>query len=104
MLREVLSRHVWCVPGNNPHVKDRIAAVNAVCESMAGTHRLTVDPSCVGLIADLEQVIFDERGELDKDSNPELTHLSDGLGYWIVRDFPPVARTRAGGAFVEWLA
>lgn len=103
VLRELFPRATWCIRHSNPHEKDRVAAVNSVCESMTGAHRLLVDPSCLGLIADLEQVIFAENGELDKKSNPELTHLSDGLGYWIVRDFPPVSLLRAGGARVEWL-
>lgn len=103
VLREVFPGATWCIPGGNPHEKDRVAAVNGVCESMEGTHRLEVDPSCVGMIADLEQVIFADNGELDKKSNAELTHLSDGLGYWIVRDFPPVSLARAGFARMEHL-
>src|SRR4029077_6966123 len=103
VLREIFPGALWCIPSHNPHEKDRIAAVNGVCESMAGDHRITIDPCNVGLIADLEQVIFAENGELDKKSNPELTHLSDGLGYWIVRDFPPVHRAKAGGMSVDWI-
>jgi hypothetical protein len=103
VIREMFPGATWCIPGANPHEKDRVAAVNACCETAAGEHRLTVDPSNVGLIADLEQVIFADNGELDKKSNPELTHLSDGLGYWLVRDFPPVTKTRAGGMSVDWL-
>jgi hypothetical protein len=103
VIREVFPRAVWCIPGHNPHEKDRVAAVNAVCESMAGAHRLILDPSCTGTIADLEQVIYAENGELDKKSNPMLTHHSDGLGYWLVRDFPPVSRVKAGAMSVDWL-
>lgn len=103
VIREVFPHAVWCIPGHNPHEKDRVAAVNAVCESMAGAHRLILDPSCTGTIADLEQVIYAENGELDKKSNPMLTHHSDGLGYWLVRDFPPVSRVKAGGMSVDWL-
>jgi hypothetical protein len=98
ILREVFHGATWRIPNGNPHEKDRVAAVNAVCETLAGDRRLTIDPSCVGIIADLEQVIFAENGELDKRSNPELSHFSDGLGYWLVRDFPPVLRQRAGFA------
>lgn len=103
VLREMFPGALWCIPGHNPHEKDRVAAVNGCCESMSGRHRLEVDPSCVGLIADLEQVIYAENGELDKKTNPMLTHLSDGLGYWLVRDFPPAPQTKAGAARVEWL-
>lgn len=103
VLREVFPGAAWCIPHGNPHEKDRVSAVNAVCESAEGLHRLAVDPSCVGLIADLEQVIFDDSGKLDKESNRELSHLSDGVGYWLVRDFPPVSQTRLGFARMEHL-
>jgi len=103
VLRDVFPHALWCIPHGNPHEKDRVAAVNGVCETMTGAHRLIVDPVNVGVIADLEQVIYAENGELDKKSNPELTHLSDALGYWLVRDFPPVSLTRAGGMSVDWL-
>lgn len=103
VLRELFPLAMWCIPSANPHEKDRIAAVNACCESMSGEHRLLIDPVNVGLIADLEQVIFADNGELDKKSNPELTHLSDAMGYWLARDFPPVVKTRAGGMTADWL-
>lgn len=96
VLRELFPGATWCIPTANPHEKDRVAAVNAACATMTGRHRLEIDPSCVGLIADLEQVIFTDAGELDKKQNPELTHLSDGLGYWVVRDFPVAVRSSFG--------
>ncbi len=103
VVRDVFPNAVWCISGTNPHEKDRVSAVNALCESMSGAHRLEVDPVCVGLIADLEQVIYADNGELDKKSNPMLTHHSDGLGYWVARDFPVASRQRAGGMTVDWL-
>ena len=90
VLRELFASAVWCIPSVNPHEKDRVAAVNAVCETMAGVRRLLVDTSCVRVIADLEQVIYAANGELDKKSNPLLTHISDAVGYWLARDFPAV--------------
>lgn len=104
VLRDLFPHATWCIRSTNPHEKDRVAAVNAVSESMTGVHRLLVDPGCPALIADLEQVIFAENGELDKKSNPALTHLSDALGYWIVKDFPVVTPpVRAGGMSVDWI-
>jgi hypothetical protein len=103
ILRELFPAATWCIGRSNPHEHDRIAALNSACETMTGVHRLEVDPSCVGLIADLEQVIVTDAGELDKASNPELTHLSDACGYWIARDFPPAPKSKAGSARVEWL-
>lgn len=104
VVREVFPAATWCIPRSNPHEKDRVAAVNACCETMSGLSRLSIDPSCHALIADLEQVIVADNGELDKTSNRELTHLSDALGYWLVRDFPVVPPSVRGGASrVEWL-
>lgn len=103
VLREVFPGAIWCIPTANPHERDRVAAVNRLCCAMNGQRRLLVDPSCASLIADLEQVIYAENGELDKKTNPMLTHISDALGYWLVRDFPPVSQVRAGMDRVEWL-
>jgi hypothetical protein len=88
VLRELFGEATWCIPSANPHVRDRVSAVNSRLRSMTGARHLVVDPSCAGLIADFEQVIFANNGEIDKKSNPELTHLSDALGYGIARDFP----------------
>jgi hypothetical protein len=92
VLREIFAGATWCIPRAHPHVRDRVAAVNGRCETMLGDRYLAVDPSCVGLIADLEQVIFAANGDIDKTSNPELTHLSDALGYLVAREFPAVSR------------
>lgn len=91
VLRDTFRGASWRIPTAQPHVKDRIAAVNARCLTEDGKRHLTVDPSCVGLIKDLEQVTF-LNGEIDKKTNPALTHLSDAFGYWIVREFPVVKR------------
>lgn len=104
VLKDVFPEATWCIPHAAPHVKDRVAAVNARCETMDGAHHLRVDPSCRHLIADFEQVIFLDTGELDKKSNPMLTHVSDAAGYWVHRDFP-VAKPaeRFGMARIEHL-
>lgn len=89
VIRETFPRAAWCIPGEQPHTKDRYSAVNSRCCTATGVRRLVVDPSCRHLIADLEQVIFDEHGVEDQKSNPMLTHVSAALGYWLVKDFPP---------------
>lgn len=104
VIRDVFPGAVWCIPHANPHEKDRVAAMNSICESMSGVRRLRVsDTSCAPLIADLEQVVYAENGELDKKTDPTLTHISDACGYWIVRDFPVLSMGRAGEARVDWL-
>jgi hypothetical protein len=91
----------WCIPHGQPHPKDRYASVNGRCRSANGTTYLGIDPSCVHLTADLEQVVFDEHGVEDQKSNPMLTHVSAALGYWLVRDFPPKKLGQVGLARVE---
>ncbi len=103
VIREAFPGAEWCIPHEQPHTKDRYSAVNSRCCTATGVRRLTVDPSCTKLIADLEQVIFDEHGVEDQKSNPMLTHVSAALGYWLVRDFPPKRLTRVGLARVESL-
>lgn len=73
-----------------PIVSDRVNAVNSAMKSCI------IDPSCTGLIRDLEQVSNKEgTREIDK-SNKELTHFSDGFGYYIDYEHPvhkPETRT-----------
>jgi hypothetical protein len=103
VLKAEFPNAMWCVPGRQPHPKDRYAAVNGRSCSASGQRRLMVDPSCRRLVADLEQVIYNDDGVEDQDSNPMLTHVSAALGYWLVRDFPPAPHNRAGGMTVDWL-
>ena len=66
-----------------PRVVDSVNAVNKLCEK-----NLIIDPSCKGLITDLEQTV-NKQGtrEIDK-SNKERTHFSDGLRYAIDYEYP----------------
>lgn len=104
VLREVFPGAVWQVRTAAPHVRDRVAAVNGRCETMDGQHHCTIDPSCRHLIADLEQVTFTDAGELDKRSNPLLTHVSDAWGYFVEREFPakPIPVPLASGRYEGW--
>jgi len=101
VIRQVFPNATWCIASTAPHVRDRVAAVNARCETMDGKHHFRIDPTCTHLIADLEQVIFKDNGELDKASNPMLTHISDALGYWIHRDFPFMKRSTVAAITVD---
>ena len=66
-----------------PRIVDSVNAVNKICEG-----NLIIDPSCKGLITDLEQTV-NKQGtrEIDK-SNKERTHFSDGLRYAIDFEYP----------------
>jgi hypothetical protein len=65
-------------------------------------HRLLVDPKCQGLIKDFERVCWksDSHGNVQKDlDKSELlrTHVSDAVGYWVVREHP----LRDAGGFMS---
>ena len=66
-----------------PRVVDSVNAVNRLCEK-----NLIIDPSCKGLITDLEQTVNKEgTREIDK-SNKDRTHFSDGIRYAIDFEYP----------------
>jgi hypothetical protein len=67
---------------SNPAVKDRVALMNGLLASAAGEAKLLIDPRCKELIKDFEQVCFKpDSMVIDKESDPQRTHLSDALGY-----------------------
>jgi hypothetical protein len=82
---------IFRVPCHNPAIKDRVNNLNAIISNAEGRRRLMVDPGCVQLTRDLEQVCWKQDasgvpvGELDH-SDPLRTHLSDALGYFVSRE------------------
>lgn len=75
----------------NPRERDRVNSLCARCCSLDGTVRLMVDPSRAPYtLRDLEGVTVVEggSGELDKKTDPTLTHLTDAVGYYTWREFP----------------
>ena len=75
-----------------PRVTDRVNAVNKIFEDCI------IEPSCRGLIRDLEQVRNKEgTRDIDK-TNKELTHFSDGFGYSIAYEY--TIRTPATKSFM----
>ena len=89
---ETRFRVTYHVPSANPSVRDRVNAVNGMLCNSQGIQRLFIDPRCRRLIHDLERVSWKADGygnlcaQLDK-SDPELTHVSDALGYLVEREF-----------------
>jgi phage terminase large subunit len=83
------------VPPSNPSVRERVALVNSKLCAADEQARLFVHCRCSGLIKDLEEVSFKpDSGIIDKDRNPQRTHLSDALGYLIWQECK--ARTKFG--------
>ena len=81
------------IPEVNPAVPDRINAVNRLFKDEVGESRVSIDPSCVELIADFEQVLRDPRGGIKKTFNKKdpyfrRTHVSDAAGYWLSKEEP----------------
>ena len=65
-----------------PRIFDSVNSVNKIYEDCS------IDPSCKGLIKDLEQVRNKEgTRDIDK-TDKELTHFSDGFGYFIDYEYP----------------
>lgn len=81
----------FAVPSANPAERARVNAMNA--RTYQG--KLMVDPrKAPHVVKDLEgvRVLLGGSGELDKKIDPKLTHISDGLGYYVARRFPIVPR------------
>ena len=92
------------VPKANPAERARINAVNTRLKNGAGEVHLLVDPSkAPHVVRDLEGVRLLEggSGELDKKNDPQLTHNSDALGYYIAEEFPIQSR-KVGVQTVEY--
>ena len=72
----------------NPSIVDRINAVNSRLCNAKGERRLLVNPKCKTVTKDFEQVVYKEgKREIEK-SNLDLTHISDGIGYYIEYEYP----------------
>jgi len=78
-------------PKKNPSERSRVNSVNSRIMSTSGIVRLMVDKRyCPHIVDDFEGVetTKDGSGEIDKKSNPEFTHFTDAIGYYIHREFP----------------
>lgn len=78
----------------NPRVRDRLNSVNSRLKAMDGTVRMMVDPvKAPNVVSDFEGVrlLAGGSGEIDKKADPKLSHLTDGIGYYVDSQFP-VAR------------
>jgi hypothetical protein len=79
------------VPKANPSERSRINAVNSRLLTMEKRVRLVVDPvKAPQVVKDFEltQLVEGGSGEIDKKANPERSHISDAIGYYIVKEFP----------------
>ena len=85
------SRVEYRVRPANPPERSRVNAVNTRLRNGIKEVRLMVDPQrAPHVVQDFEGVrtLKGGSGELDKKADPNLTHLSDGIGYYVEREFP----------------
>lgn len=92
MLKPVFGANLKMRYGNsNPRERVRVNSVNSRFTTADGTKRMLIDPvNAPRTVEDFEAVVAKEgsAGEIDKDSDPSLTHISDGVGYYIVEKHP----------------
>ena len=96
LVKNVLQPHYrgqieFRIPAANPRERVRVNAVNSRLLSASGIVRMMVDPvKAPHVVRDLEgvQLLEGGTGEINKKINPELTHISDALGYYISKEFP----------------
>lgn len=92
-----LQQPEYRVPAANPKERARINAMNSRLMSTDLRVRLLVDPvRAPYTVKDLDGVRLLEggSGEIDKKSDPNLSHLSDALGYYVVNEFPVGGKPR----------
>jgi hypothetical protein len=79
------------IPKSNPRERDRVNSVNSRLLSISKDIRCMVDPSrAPHVVRDFEGVALIEggSGEIDKNRDQNLTHLTDALGYRVWRKYP----------------
>ena len=97
---QILRDHGFLIRAKKSHPShiDRLNALNRKLKDAEGNVGMTVDPSCVYLIKDLEQCQRDKRGGLDK-TQIDLTHALDACSYAIAHKFPI---RRMIGTSMDW--
>jgi len=98
---QLIKEHLWNhfgmervffkIPNNNPRERDRINSVNSRLLNTQKEIRMMIDPSKAPYtVKDFEGVSLLEggSGEIDKKKNPELTHCTDAVGYYIWQEYP----------------
>jgi hypothetical protein len=74
-------------PRKNGRIRDRVAAVNkALCDPKGNRLYYVNVEKCPNIALGLEQQAYNTNGEPDKTGG--FDHLNDGVGYFIVRQFP----------------
>jgi len=83
------SRLKWRVDKSPPSIRGSVNAVNA----RLSQGKMCVHPACEWMIKDLDGTERDETGDIVKKQGDLLTHLTDGVRYYIARTWPIVRVT-----------
>ena len=76
-------------PRANPSMRARINSVNTRLRTAHDVVSMLVHPRCANTRIDFEGVtLLEGTGDIDKDDDKMLTHLSDGVGYYIEERWP----------------
>lgn len=83
-------RMIVRVKSHQPGERVRINAVNSRCCTTDGRRHLFVDGRCRNTIKDFDgvQLLKGGSGEIDKKATPDLTHITDAIGYYIEEQYP----------------
>ena len=74
--------HKMKIKTANPRIQDRNNAFNSLLRNGAGSVNIAICERNQELITDLEQMSYNDKGEVDK-ANQDLTHSVDSVGYYI---------------------
>lgn len=77
--------------------KDRRAAMNSMLLNAKGQVRMFINPKCLELIKDFDELKPDKFGKINK-SDLKRSHASDALGYYIAKEFPVVTKKQKSDA------
>lgn len=92
------------VPSRSPNPRARVNAVNSRLKNGAGEIRCMVDPNrAPHLVRDFDgvRVVEGGSGEIDKQTDKSLSHISDAAGYYIAERFPIDQRAEGLEEFVQ---
>lgn len=89
----------FAVPAANPPERSRINAVNSMLLTTDGAVRMMVDGRrAPNVVRDFEGVrlLKGGSGEIDKKADPELSHVSDSIGYHVFSCRPTYSKIAMG--------
>jgi len=74
--------HKLMIKTANPRVQDRVNVFNSMLRNGNGDVKMAICARNTELIADLEQLSYDDKGKVEK-GNTALSHASDSVGYYL---------------------